>query len=115
MSCVGFFTSEQLRRVREAAADPRPVSTFASPDVTPAKVARVKAMADSGDPRIRESAALSYIARADVLQQLSSDADPGVRGWVAANPGVPDGVLDDLALDDDVTVQAVVEWARGWD
>ncbi|WP_375001701.1 hypothetical protein [Aeromicrobium sp. CTD01-1L150] len=141
MSCVGFFTPEQLRRVREAAADPRPVSTFASPDVTPAKVARVEAMAGSGDVRVRESAGLSYVAQTDVLQKLagdaetsvrccvarnertpgdvlerlSTDADAGVRGWVAANPVVPDHVLDALAGDEDVTVRAVVEWAKGWD
>lgn len=140
MSCVGFFTPEQLRRVREAALDPRPVSTFRSPDASEAKVERTRAMAVSADPRIRESAALSSlvpesvlaelaadpqrsvrccVARnarcpSEVLARLAADDDAGVRGWVAANPAVSKQLLGQLATDEDQTVRAVVDWAVAW-
>lgn len=141
MSCVGFFTPQQLARVRAAAADTTPVSSFRSPPATEAKVERVRVMARSADPRIRESAALSHLADravlsilaadrersvrccaarnerapADVLEVLAADVDAGVRGWVAANASTPVAVLEQLVHDPDPTVQAVVAWAARWD
>lgn len=141
MSCVGFFTPRQLARVRAAAADTTPVSSFRSPAATEGKIDRVRSMAGSADPRIRESAALSSLADravlstlavdrersvrccvarnehapADVLELLAADTDAGVRGWVAANASTPPSVLERLADDADPTVQAVVAWAARWD
>ncbi len=53
MSCVGFFTTEQLARVRAAGDDPRPVSTFRSPRASTSKRRRVAEMATSPDPVVR--------------------------------------------------------------
>ena len=140
MSCVGFFTPQQLARVRAAAADPRPVSSFTAPEASESKRRRVVDMADSSDPVVRSAAAASYLASGELLARLAADIDvgvrcavaknphatpevlttlagddhTGVRGWVASNPGVPAAVLEALSADDDATVRSVAEWAGRW-
>ena len=140
MSCVSFTGDGHLARLRAADADLRSVSTFRSPAVTPGKVQRLRDLAASADPKIRESAALAYatpvevlralavdddlgvrfaVARndhapAEVLWLLAADASPGVRAWVAANPGATSELLDTLADDPDRTVRDLVTWALGW-
>lgn len=139
MSCVSFLSPQQRLLLRAAPTGPA-VSSFRSPEVTEGKVQRLRQMAVSADPRIRESAALAYatpldvladlaldpepgvrcsVARnehapAEVLRLLAADPAPGVRGWVAANPGVPLTVLESLTDDPDATVRGVVGWARRW-
>jgi len=141
MSCVSFGGEGWLERLRAAAADPRPVAAFLSPEVTDAKVRRVRLLAESHDPKIRESAALSYLAPpdlltvlaadenpgvrccvarnehtpSDVLELLAADADHGVRGWVAANPVVPLTALELLEADAEEMVRSLASWARGWE
>ena len=143
MSCMGFLSPQQRAALAASSredAGGAPLSAFASPPATEGKVRRVRALAASADPAIRESAALSYrapedvlvaladdpetgvrrcVARnehapAEVLRRLATDADPGVRGWVAAHPAVAEGLLAALADDPDPTVRAVVAWAEGW-
>ncbi|GAA1932473.1 hypothetical protein [Nocardioides hwasunensis] len=143
MSCVGFLSPEQRAALaassREDAAGAR-LSSFASPPPSDGKVRRVRLLARSTDPRIRESAALSHHAPADVLRRLADDEEPGVRrcvarnvhadaallarlasdpdphvrGWVASNPSVSTAVLELLSEDEDESVRAVVAWAKGW-
>lgn len=144
MSCVSFWSGPDggrawLQRLRAAAEDPRPVSTFRSPDVSDAKVARIRQLAASTDPKIRESAALSQLATGDLLDKLSHDdevgvrccvarnqrtplavllrlahdGNAGVRAWVAANPSARE-LLDDLQHDTSETVRLVAAWATRW-
>lgn len=146
MSCVSFgSTGDQgrrwLERLRAAAADERPVAEFKSPEVSEAKVRRVRLLAESADPKIRESAALSYVAPPDLLAQLAEDSDTGVRccvarnertpvavlgrltadthagvrGWVATNPVASAELLSQLVDDSDAAVRAVARWAGRWD
>ncbi|WP_134765850.1 hypothetical protein [Nocardioides sp. 1609] len=143
MSCLGFLTEQQRAALAASSSTDAagvPLSAFTSPPASDGKTARVRALAASADPRIRESAALSYRAPDDVLVELAGDADaavrrcvarnertpvavlhrlvddpdPFVRGWVAAHPAVPSHVLDRLGADPDAAVRAVVTWARGW-
>ncbi|WP_141006940.1 hypothetical protein [Nocardioides humi] len=141
---MGFLSPQQRAALAASSredAGGAPLSSFASPPASEGKVQRVRLLAGSADPVIRESAALSYHAPPDVLvalaadQQvgvrrcvarnehtpagllvrLAADADATVRGWVAAHPAVPDGLLTVLASDPDPTVRAVVAWAEGWE
>lgn len=144
MSCVSFGSTGDggrrwLERLRAAADDPRPVAQFLSPEASEAKIRRVRQLAVSDDPKIRESAALSYLAPpdllaalaldadrgvrccvarnerspVDVLGELATDVDPGVRGWVATNP-TAGALVEQLKLDADPTVRSVAKWATGW-
>jgi hypothetical protein len=140
VSCVGFLSPAQRAALAAASADGPPLSSFASPAHSEGKVRRVRLLAGSSNRTIRESAALSYLAPADVLETLAEDeadsvracvarnerapewvlralaADPSpqVRGWVAANPSTPVCLRDELATDPDAGVRAVVAWAAGW-
>lgn len=140
MSCVGFFTPEQLARVRAAADDPRPVSAFTAPEASTSKRRRVADMATSSDASVRAAAASSSLASPDVLgllagdvepavrcavarnpaappqvlDQLAADAHETVRGWVAANPAADHALVDRLVADPSPTVRSVAAWARRW-
>lgn len=140
MSCLGFLSPEQRKALRMSSNDGAPLSSFASPPATQTKVDRVRTLARSTDPRIRESAALAHhapddvltalghdpvefvrrgVARnarasSEVLHGLAADRSPVVRAWVAANPATPPDVHLVLSRDADPTVQAVLEWAAGW-
>jgi len=140
MSCLAYLTPGQRAALAASSADGRPLSSFASPPVTAGKVRRIRVLAESPDAAIRESAALSYCAPADVLSRLARDPvasvrccvarnehaskellralagdhDAAVRGWVAAHRAVPADVRDRLAGDPDASVRAVVAWAVGW-
>jgi len=143
MSCLGFLTPAQRAALaassREGAAG-APLSAFASPPVSAGKLRRIRTLARSGRPEIRESAALAQHAPEDVLtalagdpvasvrccvarnyhageavlRRLATDADPAVRGWVAAHRNAPADLRDGLAADPDPAVRAVVAWAAAW-
>lgn len=141
MSCMSFLTPEQRAALAASTADGAPLSSFASPPASEGKVRRIRGLAGSPDPRIRESAALAYHAPADVLarlvadpvasvracvarnehtpvellRRLATDPVPAVRGWVAAHRDVPADVLAGLEDDTDAAVRAVVAWAAGWE
>jgi hypothetical protein len=140
MSCIRFNTPAQRRQLADQApvrsTSPDPVAQFLSPAVTASKIARIRRLAADPDPKIRESAALSYhapdevyaalahdpvasvracVARnehapCDLLRHLASDADETVRAWVAINYFVPVDVMERLANDESATVRRMVAW-----
>ena len=144
MSCMSWMSPAQRAALAASSAadgEGAPLSSFASPPTSDGKTQRVRVLAASADPAIRESAALSLRAPEDVLVALAADeavtvrrcaarnerlpvallrslaADPDavVRGWVAAHPAVPVDVREELASDEDARVRAVVGWAERWD
>ncbi|RZS54357.1 hypothetical protein EV141_2354 [Microcella putealis] len=141
MSCIRFNTPAQKQQLADNAPAMRedggdPVAQFLSPSVTDSKRERIRRLAASPNPRIRESAALSYhapddvhealandpdagvrscLARnertpCDVLRTLASDRDEQVRAWVAINYFVPADAMEKLAADESETVRALVAW-----
>lgn len=140
MSCIRFNTPAQRRQLAAAAptptSSPDPVAQFLSPKITPAKIARIRRLAADANPKIRESAALSYhaptevyaalaadpvasvracVARnehtpCDILRQLANDPDEIVRSWVAINYYVPADAMERLGNDESPTVRALVGW-----
>jgi hypothetical protein len=140
MSCIRFNTPAQRAQMRAAAPAMLTVEQalvlHPAPVFTDSKVRRLRLLAESANPKIRESVASSYhapvdlferlardpdagvrgcVARneaapCDVLRELASDADETVRGWVAVNFYVPDDVMRDLASDPSDTVRALVAW-----
>lgn len=118
-----------LTAAEAAALHPAPV-------MTESKLRRLRVLAGSENPKIRESAASNYHTPTDVLEELSRDADEGVRccvarneytpcdilrsmaddssatvrGWVAVNFFVPADVMERLAHDEDDTVRKLVQW-----
>lgn len=85
-----------------------PVAQFLSPAVTESKVARIRRLAADPNPKIRESAALSYHAPLEVYEALSRDPDAGVRACIAKNEHVPCDILRRLATDPDERVRGFV-------
>jgi hypothetical protein len=82
-------------------------SAHPAPPVTDSKIKRLRQLAASPNPKIRESVASSYHAPADLFATLAADPDPGVRGWLARNENVPCDILRGLADDES-------EIVRGW-
>lgn len=109
MSCVGFWTESQRARLRLAALDPRPVSSFRSPQTTDSKRQRIRLLALDPRSQIRESAAL-HSDEGSVLATLAKDGDPGVRAAVARNPRCPHVVREALASDGDDIVRGWANW-----
>ncbi len=142
MSCIRFNTPAQ----RQAMRDHRPVmlspeeaaAAHPVPPVTATKIARLRLLATSAEPKIRESVASSYntpeelfsvlatdadegvrccVARnertpCDVLRSLADDASDRVRGFLAVNFFVPSDVMERLADDRSETVRGLVSWKR---
>ena len=112
MSCIRFNTTAQQAQIREALLQGRgvedPVAKFLSPTVTDSKVKRIVAMSKDGNPKIRESAALSYHAPLAVYEALAKDSEPGVRECLARNTHTPCDVLRELATDPNERVRAFV-------
>jgi len=111
MSCIRFNTTAQ--RAQMAAALPRlekdePVAAFLSPAITQSKVARIVRMSEDANPKIRESAALSYHAPLAVYEKLAKDPDVGVRSCLARNQATPCDVLRVLARDSSEQVRSFV-------
>ena len=140
MSCIRFNTPAQRRQMAAGApvmlTAEEAAALHPAPAVTDSKIRRLRLLAESTNPKIRQSVASSYhapvdlverlakdpdagvrgcIARneatpCDVLRQLSHDADETVRGWVAVNFFVPEDVMRELADDESATVRALVGW-----
>jgi hypothetical protein len=111
MSCIRFNTPAQRAQMRAAAPSmltpEQAAALHPAPAVTASKVRRLRLLAESPNPKIRESVASSYHAPVDLFERLARDQDAGVRGCVARNEAAPCDVLRELAGDDDETV-------RGW-
>ncbi|RNI19524.1 HEAT repeat domain-containing protein [Flexivirga caeni] len=144
MSCVTFLTAAQraaLRDLGEEQLTPDEITALhPSPPATEGKLRRVRLLARSSDPAIRQSAALNQHCPLDVLQLLADDSDPtvrrcvarqpatpeallwqlasdptsDVRAWVAAHPAVTPELLDRLDSDPEPAVRRVVAWSRAW-
>jgi hypothetical protein len=112
MSCIRFNTPAQQAQIREALLQGRsgeePVAQFLSPTVTESKVQRIVTMSQDANPKIRESAALSYHAPLAVYEKLAADPDQGVRECLARNTHTPCDVLRTLASDTSERVRAFV-------
>jgi len=83
MSCIRFNTTAQRAQLAQASSGPRkdePVAAFLSPEITQSKVDRVAKLAADPNPKIRESAALSYHAPLAVYEALSKDPNERVCG-----------------------------------
>ncbi len=94
--------------MRPASVDDDPVARFLSPAVTASKIARIRRLAADPNPKIRESAALSYHAPDEVYEALSRDPDAGVRACIAKNEHVSCDILRRLAADPDERVRGFV-------
>ena len=111
MSCIRFNTTAQREQMAQRAATPHdqePVAAFLSPEITESKIARVTRLSKDSNPKIRESAALSYHAPQAVYEALAQDPDEGVRACLARNQATPCDVLRVLAQDSSETVRAFV-------
>jgi hypothetical protein len=111
MSCIRFNTTAQRAAMRQdgaglSAADAAVLHL--APPVTESKIARLRLLAESPQPGIRQSVASNRHAPADLLEALAADADPAVRGEVARNETVPQALLAALAGDRDARVRC---WA----
>ena len=111
MSCIRFNTPAQRAQMRAAApamlTPEQAAALHPAPVVTDSKVRRLRLLAESPNPKIRESVASSYHAPVDLFERLAHDEDAGVRGCVARNEAAPCDVLRELARDESETV-------RGW-
>jgi hypothetical protein len=111
MSCIRFNTPAQRAQMRAAApamlTPEQAAALHPAPVVTDSKVRRLRLLAESPNPKVRESVASSYHAPVDLFERLAHDPDAGVRGCVARNEAAPCDVLRELSGDDDETV-------RGW-
>jgi hypothetical protein len=111
MSCIRFNTPAQ--RAQMAAMAPRKLTAeeaarlHPAPPVTASKIHRLRVLAESPNPKIRESVASSYHAPADLYEKLAHDPDEGVRGCLARNEATPCDLLRELAHDESDAV-------RGW-
>ena len=140
MSCIRFNTPAQMQQLSLLTSNPalgeQSVAAFLSPEVTESKIARLRAMAEHRDYRIRESAALHKhtpeetfwklandkvesvrvcVARndatpCDVLRHLARDKSESVRSWVAVNYFVPADAMQELESDSSESVRKLVQW-----
>jgi hypothetical protein len=109
MSCIRFNTPAQ----RQAMRDHRPVmldveavpKPHPTPPVTATKIARLRALAESENAKIRESVASNHHTPVDLFATLSRDPDAGVRSCIARNEHVPIDVLRSLAHDESEIVR----------
>ena len=111
MSCIRFNTPAQRQAMRDHAPvmlTPEEVAAqHPAPPVTESKINRLRLLAESPNPKIRESVASSYHAPEDLFETLARDPDVGVRACLARNEQVPCDILRSLADDESETV-------RGW-
>lgn len=140
MSCIRFNTPAQraqLERLRnDQQLNDTAVAKFLGPEFGETKINRLRLMASDKNPKIRESAALSYHVPEEVMWQLAKDKNEGVRicvarnettpcdilrflakdkseqvrSWVAVNFFVPQDVMEELASDESDSVRKLVGW-----
>jgi hypothetical protein len=111
MSCIRFNTPAQRAQMAAAAPSMRTAAEVAAlhpaPPVTESKIRRLRLLAESDNPKIRESVASSYHAPVDLFEKLAADPEASVRACVARNEAAPCDLLRELSHDDDESV-------RGW-
>ncbi|HEY0249153.1 MAG TPA: hypothetical protein VGC45_12905 [Gryllotalpicola sp.] len=103
MSCIRFNTPaqrEQMRKLAPSMLTPEEVAALhPAPPVTESKIRRLRLLAASENPKIREAVASGYNTPADLFEVLAADPDEGVRGCVARNEATPCDVLRGLVAD----------------
>ncbi|HEY8590551.1 MAG TPA: hypothetical protein VIL55_13490 [Naasia sp.] len=110
MSCIRFNTPAMRRQLKDpllGLADGDAALLHLSPAVTDSKIERLRLLATSANPKIRESVASSRNTPADLFEVLAADTEEGVRACVARNESAPCDVLRALAGDRS-------EKVRGW-
>lgn len=140
MSCIRFNTPAQLAQLdvlrHDSKLNETAVAQFLGPEFGESKILRLRTMAKDKNPKIRESAALSYhvpedvmwdlakdknegvricVARnettpCDILRYLATDKSEQVRSWVAVNFYVPEDAMVTLSKDPSESVQKLVQW-----
>ena len=109
MSCIRFNTPAQRQAMRDHAPvmlTPEEVAAqHPAPPVTESKINRLRLLAESPNPKIRESVASSYHAPVELFEKLAADPDAGVRAWIARNETVSCDILRTLVDDPDETVR----------
>ena len=109
MSCIRFNTPAQREQMRRLAPSQLTAEEVArlhpAPPVTESKLRRLRLLATSPNPKIREAVASSYNTPADLFEKLAQDPDDGVRGCVARNEATPCDVLRELVDDPDEQVR----------
>lgn len=109
MSCIRFNTPAQRRQMAAMAPSMMTAEEAAAlhpaPPVTESKIARLRILATSPNPKIRESVASSYHAPEDLFETLAKDPDAGVRSWIARNETVSCDILRSLADDESEAVR----------
>ncbi len=111
MSCVRFNTPaqrQQMTDVSNGVQRDEPIAQFLGPVMTQSKIDRLRLMATSDNPKIRETVAASRHTPEELFETLSNDPEPGVRMWLARNEHVPCDILRKLAHDPDETVRSFV-------
>jgi hypothetical protein len=107
MSCIRITTDAMREQIKRGTTS-EPVSQFLSPPLTDSKIRRVTEMANSDNPRIRESAALSYQAPVEVFEKLANDKAQSVRECLARNYYLPENIATKLSADSEERVRAFV-------
>lgn len=111
MSCL-HFTPDAQRRVWAAAplglSNEDAALLHSSPPMTESKLRRLRLLAESPVPGIRQSVAANPHAPRDLVSVLAHDRDATVRASVARAETSPPEVLQALAGDPDVQVRCWV-------
>lgn len=112
MSCIRFNTPAQRAQLDRLRNDPKlndaAVAQFLGPEFGETKINRLRLMAEDKNPKIRESAALSYHVPEEVMWKLAKDKNEGVRICVARNETTPCDILRYLAQDKSELVRSWV-------
>lgn len=111
MSCVRFNTPAQRQQMTDVSSGVQrdePIAQFLGPALTQSKIDRLRLMAVSENPKIRETVAASRHTPEELFFALADDPDAGVRMWLARNEKVPCDILRKLAHDSDETVRSFV-------
>lgn len=112
MSCIRFNTPAQRLQMAANAPAMRTAAEVAqhyrSPEMTESKIRRLRLLAQSDNPKIRERVAADYHTPVDLVEQLAKDPDAGVRATLARNETVSCDILRDLAHDESETVRGFV-------
>lgn len=111
MSCV-HFTPDAQRRVWASAplglSNEDAALLHSSPPVTESKLRRLRLLALSPEPGIRQSVAGNPHTPIDLIGVLAQDREASVRASVARSEAAPPGVLQSLAGDPEVPVRCWV-------
>ena len=109
MSCLHFTTAAERASLKDRTplglSNEDAALLHRSPPVTESKIRRLRLLAASPVPAIRQSVASSRNTPVDLFEALAVDSDASVRGCVARNDAAPEAVLRGLVTDRDQGVR----------